>query len=226
MTETHTGAKPGALRPGDVLGVGWGAFDHYGILIRDGDVIDYAPAGSGITGDVRIRKTSAEHFLRGAGTFWRMLIPSEAKARQILEKMIDEILQPSSGNLGGMVGRFLGRSRDGIINGILENYHLYTPKETQERAGSRLGEDEYSLAMMNCEHFAFWCRTGLVTSQQVEGLLLGGASLLAAMFTGSFGSRMRKILDPSNHETLAGRRLFGRSKPIPASALLGFGDKI
>jgi hypothetical protein len=225
MTETSIGAGPEALIQGDVLGVSRGSFDHYGILVRDGDIIDYAPLGSGITGDVKIRKTSAEHFLRGAGTFWRMHFPTEAKARRILEKMIDEVLQPSSGNLGGIAGKFLGRSRDGIINGILENYHLYTPAETQERASSRLGEAEYSLSKMNCEHFAFWCKTGLATSQQVDGLLLGGASLVAAIFTGSFRSRLKKILDPDNHETLAGKRLFEQSGPIPAEVLLSCRDQ-
>ena len=45
---------------------------------------------------------------------------------------------------------------------------LYSPKETVERAKSRLGEDKYNLAFNNCEHFALWCKTGLKESSQIE----------------------------------------------------------
>lgn len=33
-------------------------------------------------------------------------------------------------------------------------FRLYSPKETMERALSRVGEDKYNLLLNNCEHFA------------------------------------------------------------------------
>lgn len=50
-------------------------------------------------------------------------------------------------------------------------YHLYTPKETVQRAESRLGEKKYNIATNNCEHFAIWCKTGVSESTQVEEFL-------------------------------------------------------
>ena len=51
-----------------------------------------------------------------------------------------------------------------------KGYHLYSAKETVERAKSRIGETQYNLAFNNCEHFALWCKTGLKESSQVEDL--------------------------------------------------------
>lgn len=45
---------------------------------------------------------------------------------------------------------------------------MYSPKETVERARSRLGEENYSLLSNNCEHFAIWCKTGVSRSYQVR----------------------------------------------------------
>jgi predicted ATPase len=56
-------------------------------------------------------------------------------------------------------------------------FHLYSGRETVERARSRLGEDKYNLVFNNCEHFAVWCKTGVSESSQVSSVL----SLLAAI---------------------------------------------
>lgn len=40
-----------------------------------------------------------------------------------------------------------------------------------ERAKSRLGENEYNLIFNNCEHFAWWCKTGISHSQQIRDFL-------------------------------------------------------
>ncbi len=56
----------------------------------------------------------------------------------------------------------------------IENYHLFTKKETVQRAYQRLGERRYNLLGNNCEHFAIWCRTNVSESGQVrrvEGVL-------------------------------------------------------
>jgi hypothetical protein len=52
-----------------------------------------------------------------------------------------------------------------------KEYHLYSPKETVERARSRVGENSYNLVTNNCEHFAIWCKTGISESHQVNKVL-------------------------------------------------------
>ncbi len=52
----------------------------------------------------------------------------------------------------------------------ISGYHLYSAEETVERAKSRLGERGYGLFGNNCEHFAYWCKTGVKTSKQVKAL--------------------------------------------------------
>ncbi len=57
-----------------------------------------------------------------------------------------------------------------------KGYKMYSPKETVERALSRVGENKYNLLLNNCEHFAIWCKTGVSESYQVKraiGVLLG-----------------------------------------------------
>jgi hypothetical protein len=45
---------------------------------------------------------------------------------------------------------------------------LYSPGETVKRAKSRTGSTDYNLVFNNCEHFAYWCRTGKHESSQVK----------------------------------------------------------
>ena len=63
-------------------------------------------------------------------------------------------------------------------NSRIRGYHLYTKKETVERAYQRLGEKQYDLLGNNCEHFAVWCRTNISESSQVKKLENGLFSLI------------------------------------------------
>lgn len=47
-----------------------------------------------------------------------------------------------------------------------------------QRAKSRLGENEYSLLMRNCEHFATWCWTDVEHSEQVDAMVNKSVTLL------------------------------------------------
>ena len=60
----------------------------------------------------------------------------------------------------------------------IRGYHLYTKRETVERAYQRLGEKQYDLLDNNCEHFAVWCRTNISDSSQVKKLENGLLSLI------------------------------------------------
>jgi len=48
---------------------------------------------------------------------------------------------------------------------------FFSPEFVVARARSRLGENRYSIARNNCEHFCTWCRYGASSSEQVERLL-------------------------------------------------------
>jgi hypothetical protein len=211
------------VRPGAVLGVSRGAFDHYAVFVRRGRVIHYTAAGSDISGDVQIRETHVVHFVRDAEFFWTMAFPAPADARRILERRFDEIIEPLTSRFSGVLGAFasagLRAGRDLAIQAILGNYRVFTPAETLERARSRLGEHRYNLATQNCEHFALWCATGLATSQQVEGLLYGGAELVSALIAGTAKDELEKALDPAGNDVLGGQPLFSRSELVPTEAL-------
>ena len=47
----------------------------------------------------------------------------------------------------------------------------YIPDVVVERAKSRLGENQYNLLTNNCEHFAYWCKTGINHSKQIKNYL-------------------------------------------------------
>ena len=49
---------------------------------------------------------------------------------------------------------------------------FYGPRETVQRARSKIGKGGYNLFTHNCEHFAIWCKTGQLESTQlsIEGM--------------------------------------------------------
>lgn len=220
---------PAPVGPGAVLGVDRGAFDHYGVLMSPGKVIHYTGAGSDTSGDIRIRETSADLFLRDADGFWTMAFPTGADARHALEARFDGIIQPLMpklrGTLGAIASAGLMAARDLAVRAILNDYHVFSGAEICRRARSRLGEDRYSLAMRNCEHFAIWCATGMSTSQQVESLLYGGAELVSALIAGTAGEELRKAVDRDCREALGGAGLFRKSVLLPPEALAAGRDR-
>lgn len=212
------------LLPGAVIGVSRGVFDHYGVAVENDEVIHYTSGKSDISGGMEISRTSLARFLRDAGSFWRMSFPSEARMREILSARFDGISGPIIEALDGPVrtgvliaataGKALALSR------ILKSYRIYSPRETVARAESRLGEKKYNVAIRNCEHFAFWCKTGLSASQQVDALLYGGAELVGALLTGRMASHAERLVPVERRDALGGAGFFRRSAPIPAHALL------
>lgn len=51
---------------------------------------------------------------------------------------------------------------------IYNNEAGYSPKDTVNRAKSRIGEKKFNLIWNNCEHFAMWCKIGKNESYQVN----------------------------------------------------------
>ncbi len=146
------------LEPGDIIGVSRGFYDHYGILINKDAVISYTSNKSDI-GDNVIQATSFGRFLRGADEYFVLVFPDKYSLPDKSRFPIISSTFFKGRDLGW--GKFIKSSK----------YKIYSPKETVKRAISRLGEDEYSLAFNNCEHFAIWCKTGIKESHQVNRIL-------------------------------------------------------
>ncbi len=56
-----------------------------------------------------------------------------------------------------------------------------SPSVVIKRAESKLGEDGYCLFSNNCEHFAYWCKTGKHKSEQVNNASFSVSSVAGAV---------------------------------------------
>jgi len=149
------------LEPGDILGIkrAGGIYEHYGVYIGNDEVVHYSGRDGDFNGEITVHVAPMSEFLNGTENFFVLDFP-------------DEYGVPTKINA---VGNTSILNLDGI--NILENltsesdYHLYSPEETVKRAFSRVGENKYSLAFNNCEHFAIWCKTGISESHQVNTVI-------------------------------------------------------
>ena len=131
------------LEYGDIIGVKRFLYSHYGVYVGDEMVIHYSGESGDFKGTKTVRYGTMSDFLDGKKEFFELVFHKvHLKPRK--EK------------------RYKTQS---------EEYFLYSPEETVERAKSRLGETKYNLALNNCEHFAIWCKTGISESYQVKAVL-------------------------------------------------------
>ena len=67
--------------------------------------------------------------------------------------------------------------------GIIES-KIYCPEycgdEVVRRASQYLGQENYKLFFKNCEHFAKWCKYGVIMSEQAQKVGLGATTATAA----------------------------------------------
>lgn len=56
-----------------------------------------------------------------------------------------------------------------------------TPAKVLERAENMVGKHGYCLFSNNCEHFAYWCKTGKHNSEQVKNAVAGGAGVTGSI---------------------------------------------
>lgn len=168
--------NPG-IEPGTVIGVKRCLYEHYGVVSTEARVIHYTSSRSDLGRNIRVRQTSIQDFLRKVPAFWSVKFPSREEARQIIAERYRSSMEtlPVGSSLWDILFRTGGRL---LTDALLKSYDVRSPGEILNRAESRLGERKYNLVTRNCEHFAFWCATGLSTSQQVEAFLRGGASIL------------------------------------------------
>jgi hypothetical protein len=68
---------------------------------------------------------------------------------------------------------------------VKEYGKCYSDDAVVRRAESRLGEKGYDLFSNNCEHFAYWCKTGKYKSEQVGQVQGGVAGLVQGAVIGT-----------------------------------------
>lgn len=155
-------------KKGDILAVKRynGVYAHYAVYVGYGKVIHYAQeANAKISDPCSIRKADFSEFLKTDTKYEVIHFPEDGS--DPIHECIDIYAKDEAHVTYESVELF--PNLKAIIR-KLKGYHLYSPKETVERAKSRLGEDKYNLAFNNCEHFAVWCKTGLKESSQVDEL--------------------------------------------------------
>ncbi|WP_411682897.1 lecithin retinol acyltransferase family protein [Clostridium thailandense] len=149
---------------GDIIGVDRGIYQHYGVYIGNNRVIHFAPKNSDSDFDwlnpqnVEIREDDMSKFLGDSNEYF--VFDCESKNKHRL-KFNTQAFVGNASLFKNFMSLFDSRE-------LLE---VYTPKETVQRAKSRLGETGYSLDINNCEHFAIWCKTGIHKSVQVDTVL-------------------------------------------------------
>lgn len=147
-------------RPGDVICVHRIGFQHFAVYIGNDRIIHYDMDPSQDS-KLCIHEASLKDFLNGTDIYYICSfpplygVPTENMEYSAFQKLMTNL------------------ERSDKLWDYLKavNYHLYTPKETIERAKSRIGESDYNLITNNCEHFALWCKTGISESHQISGLL-------------------------------------------------------
>lgn len=166
----------GLLTPGDVIGIRRPAgYEHYAVYAGNERVIHYAAADGDFGGRITVHEADMSEFLDGQASFFILDFPNDLGEPQKI----------------ALAERYEKISRKyPVVNLMIDminrgEYHLYSPEETLARARSRLGEDKYSLALNNCEHFAIWCKTGLSRSFQVDSFMKILCDILSIP-TGSF----------------------------------------
>ncbi len=154
------------LRPGDVVGVNRGIYEHYAVYIGDDQVIHYSGTGRDMGTDIRIRQASFSDFVRGNENYYILFFEDNIHAPRKIHR--HPILLGDDDYLTNQ--RICNES---------ERFTLYSEEETVERAKARLNEKAYNLVLNNCEHFAIWCKTGLSSSFQVERVSINSLRLLS-----------------------------------------------
>jgi hypothetical protein len=82
--------------------------------------------------------------------------------------------------------------RSGKIS-VINHKKSLDPDEVINRAKSKLSEKDYNLLFNNCEHFAYWAKTGKKDSKQVtKGFLISGGLTALFMVGGIAGAKLHQ----------------------------------
>lgn len=128
---------------------------HFGIYVGNEEVIHYTETKKC---EGKIMKTSMKQFKKNSGEVELVIFPETRGGRST------SIPANSFSEINGLVSPsswpewFLSK---------FKKYKIYSRKETLERAKSKLNEEKYDVFFNNCEHFVWWCKTGIKRSEQI-----------------------------------------------------------
>ncbi|MCR5305861.1 MAG: lecithin retinol acyltransferase family protein [Oscillospiraceae bacterium] len=181
--------------PGDVIGVERALYDHYGVYVSDDEVIEFSahnPEGKSI-----IQKTTFARFLADSKECFYLVFgdtycePGKVYFSPAVRKVSGrpqdfwKKFRIFADGIRPAPTEFFSRNLGDALN-TPKNYRLRSPAETIRRARAQVGrtsfgesEKEYSLHRNNCEHFAIWCKTGVMLSTQAEGHLMRAFRIMA-----------------------------------------------
>lgn len=161
-------------------------FKHYGIYLGNNKVIHYH--GESFETSV-IQEDSLDTFMTNSLSKYYYILNLEQKS---VKKVLFESSSAPDSYYNYICDSifYVWENSNNFINGInyaneiFSKVKINTPHETVKRAKSRLGEQKYSLVTNNCEHFAFWCKTGEAQSKQVQKLISCISDILNNYFQG------------------------------------------
>ncbi|MCE9979674.1 MULTISPECIES: lecithin retinol acyltransferase family protein [Leclercia] len=133
---------------------------HWAVYVSQDEVIHYTSLDSDVGSDLKIQATHLSHFLRGETKFEIVKFPSSYSGKKTFTPA-------STGAIVLPITDFITQMWDQKYETREFLYELFSPDEVVERARKEIGEQQYSLLFNNCEHFAVWCKTGLLESEQV-----------------------------------------------------------
>ena len=138
---------------GDVLCVKNGTSNRYGIWTGEG-VILY---GKSPQGTKAVHRRSLKDFLQNAESCSVCVFPKNygRMKKYQLPSPVSSIVMPQQ-----KIWRLLEQAAKA------KRYNRYTHEETAKRAEQALGQSGY----VSSEHFAVWCKTGIVESQNLEAI--------------------------------------------------------
>jgi len=167
------------LAVGDVIAIdqlSWsenqkGLFQHYAVYVGDGSVVHFAADGSDWKinlENVRVHRIPLSAFMQDAERCYVMIFSdTEHRPFQVMAAMNDDDIPEWMPAI----------QKDPDSPGMpdwSEDAHLYSGKETAERALRSIGTTQgrkYNLLYNNCEHFAMWCKTGKRQSWQSKDMM-------------------------------------------------------
>lgn len=141
--------------------------EHYGVFIDQEHVIHYAPSEGEFGFDMSIRETSLGDFLLDEKIYYICLFPEDYEEDAEETDGLEDLKEGAVTERRTVLKNFFsewGWSKE-------EEYILFSPEETVERARARLGESNYNVLTNNCEHFALWCKTNISESWQIKNFI-------------------------------------------------------
>ena len=167
-------------------------YHHYGVYVDDNEVWHYDQKSESslgkkldnLTCNGIIRSTSYEEFHEGHPVYicrFNELVIDRLYKIEFIDLNIYKTLMlklasflPAKAFVTFFVANFIFNAHNKAQNTYTEEHraamHLFSPKETVERARQCRDMEKYNLIFNNCEHFAIWCKTGVKESIQVEKL--------------------------------------------------------